>query len=104
MSMNVAGGLERRQADLAQIKKDMTPTKGEPMELDNGKARLVMNARAHRHDAQLERALELFHTDRAAYDRLPRQLQSEAGVYVDLRDHYRAAVEAGAIPDDRSAA
>lgn len=74
------------------------------IDLDSDKARLVMNARPHRFDPQLERALELFHADRAAFDRLPQQLQSQAGVYADFRRHYRAAVEAGAIPDDRGSA
>jgi len=71
------------------------------MDLDSAKAKLEMNARGHRHDPQLERALELFHADRAAFDRLPGQLQSQVGIYADFRDQYRAAVEAGVIPDDR---
>ena len=64
--------------------------------------RLEMNARAHKYDARCERALELFETDRAAYDQLPMQVKSEAAIYADFRASYRAAVEAGAIPDDRS--
>ena len=65
------------------------------------KARLAMNARSYRHDPQLEHALELFHTDRDRFDRLPGQLKSQVGIYADFRDQYRAAVEAGVIPDDR---
>lgn len=63
---------------------------------------LEANARPHKYDARYERVLELFDTDRAAYDRLPNQIKGEASVYADFRASYRAAVEAGAVPDDRS--
>ncbi len=64
-------------------------------------ARLEINAKHHKHDARYERVLELFETDRAAYDRLPGQLKAEAGIYADFRSSYRDAVKAGVIPDDR---
>ena len=70
-------------------------------EIDTRKARLQMNARSYRYDAVLERALELFATDRAAFDKLPDQIKQQVGIYSDFRHHYREAVEAGAIPDDR---
>lgn len=70
-------------------------------EVNSEKAKLEMNARPFRHDPQLERALELFYEDRAAFDRLPGQIKNQIGIYSDFRDSYRAAVEAGAIPDDR---
>lgn len=68
---------------------------------DSRLAKLELNARGHRHDPQLERFADLFHTDRAAYDRLPRAIKSQLDIYSDMRDHYRRAVEAGAITDDR---
>ncbi len=62
-------------------------------------ARLEINARGHRPDPVLDRAADLFHSDRAAWDRLPRAVRDQSDVYADLRDHYRRALEAGAITD-----
>ncbi len=67
-------------------------------------ARLELNARHYQPDPQLDRAVELFYTDRAAWDRLPAQLRSQTGVYEDLRESYRAAVRAGVVPADRGPA
>jgi hypothetical protein len=64
---------------------------------DNRRARLELNARGHRHDPALERAADLFHTDRAAWNRLPQSVRSASSVYADLRQHHRDAVEAGVI-------
>lgn len=69
--------------------------------LDDERARLEMNARGHHYDAGLERVADLFNTDRQAWNALPRQVQSVSSVYRDLRDHYRRAVKAGAVPDSR---
>ena len=63
--------------------------------------RLEANARAFRVDPQLEPIADLFHADRDRYDRLPHSIKSQLDIYNDLRDHYRAAVAAGVIPDDR---
>lgn len=64
-------------------------------------ARLELNARPYRYDPVLERALELFHTDQAAFNRLPGQVQGQVGIYEDFRQQYRDAVAAGVVPDDR---
>lgn len=61
-----------------------------------------MNARHHRYDARMEQVLEMFESDRATYDVLPAKIKSEAGIYLEFRDQYRAAVTAGAVSDDRS--
>lgn len=68
---------------------------------DDRLARLERNAAGHRHDPVLERAADLFHSDRAAWDRLPASIRSASAVYGDLRDHHRRAVAAGVITDDR---
>lgn len=60
-----------------------------------------MNARHYQPDAQLDRVVELFHADRAAWDRLPADLRSQTGVYLDFKESYSAAVRAGVIPADR---
>ncbi|MDP9417228.1 MAG: hypothetical protein M3P48_05205 [Actinomycetota bacterium] len=73
-------------------------------EYENDRARLEVNARHHRYDALLERACELWDTDREAFDRLPRSVKSRADIYRDFRQYYRDAVEAGVIPDDRGPA
>ncbi len=49
----------------------------------------------------LDRAVELFHSDREAWNKLPAQLRSRTGIYEDLRRAYRDAVKAGVVPDDR---
>ncbi len=67
-------------------------------------ARLERNSRHYQPDPQLDLALELFHTDRAAWDRLPAQLRSQTGIYEDFREAYRAAVRAGVVPADRGGA
>lgn len=67
-------------------------------ELDHRKAALEINARGHHYDAGLERVADLMDTDPDAFLRLPAAVQSTATVYHDLREHHRAAVEAGVIP------
>lgn len=69
--------------------------------LNDSRARLEMNARGHKYDAQLERVCELWDTDRAAFDRLPQVLKAQHDIYRDFRDSYRRAVDAGVITDDR---
>lgn len=66
--------------------------------------RLELNARGYQPDPRLDEALRLFREDRDRYDRLPAAIQSAAGVYADLRDHYAKAVRAGVIPADRGPA
>lgn len=67
---------------------------------DTDLARLEMNARHFQYDAALEHAVELFHNDRPAFERLPNQLRSQVGIYQDFRQSYRDAVAAGAIKAD----
>lgn len=62
---------------------------------DNDRARLEINARSHHPDPILERACELWDTDRAAFDRLPRSVKAQADIYRDFREAHRQAVEAG---------
>ncbi len=61
----------------------------------NRLARLETNARNFRRDPQLERACELWDTDREAFDRLPMSLKSQHDIYRDLRQYHRDAVAAG---------
>ncbi len=71
---------------------------------DFERSRLEMNARFFQPDPQLDRAADLFHTDRAAWDKLPAQLRSQSSIYADFREYYRAAVKAGVIKADRGSA
>ncbi len=65
-------------------------------------ARLERNARHYQPDPQLDRAVELFYSDRAAWDRLPAQLRSLTPIYETFKQQYQDAVAAGAIrPDHR---
>ncbi len=65
-------------------------------------ARLERNARAYRPDPLLDRVADLMDRgDAEAWMRLPMRVQGEASVHRDLRAAYRAAVEAGVVPDDR---
>lgn len=71
------------------------------MPIDDTNARLEMNASSYRPDPELERIADLFTADREAWNRLPNAITSAASVQADMRDHYRRAVAAGAITDDR---
>ncbi|MDP9442940.1 MAG: hypothetical protein M3P83_00745 [Actinomycetota bacterium] len=65
-------------------------------------ARLELNARAYRPNALLDRVADLMDAgDVEAWKRLPVRLIGEASAHRDLRQAYRDAVAAGAIPDDR---
>jgi len=68
---------------------------------DNQRGRMQLNARGFRYDPQMEEAARLWREDRDRFDRLGAAIQSQLGVYLDLRDHYDAAVSAGVIADDR---
>ncbi len=63
--------------------------------------RLELNACGYRYDPTLEQAADLFDSDPQEWAKLPVVLQNHADVYRDMRASYRAAVEAGVIPDDR---
>jgi len=56
------------------------------------------------YNEHLEKLADMFDSDVEAWQRLPVILQDRSGMYRDARNQYRAAVEAGAIPDDRNAA
>ncbi len=63
---------------------------------------LAVRARRFKFDPHLEAAADLFDRDPHAWAQLPVALQDASGIYRDLRDGYRAAVQAGLInPDDR---
>ena len=64
-------------------------------------ARLVRNARMFTYDPVLEKYADLYDTDRDAWSRLPVHAQDASGMYRDLRGYYLAAVNAGAITDQR---
>ncbi len=65
-------------------------------------ARLQRNAALYRYDARLDKIADLMDSgDVEAWQRLPLRLQGEAAVHRDLRAAHRAAVEAGAVADDR---
>lgn len=69
--------------------------------IDDRAARLELNGRPFRYDANLERAADLFDADPQAWLRLPPRLQDLSGIYREFRDNYRRAVAAGVIPDDQ---
>lgn len=69
--------------------------------LDSQRARLELNARGHHFDEHLDRCADLIDTDYQAFTRLPVVVQDRASLYRDFRQHYRDAVSAGAIADDR---
>ncbi len=71
--------------------------------IDSDRARLEINARAHRYDPMLDRAADLIDAgDYTAFSQLPAFIQSRAPIYADFRRYYRDAVAAGVVPDDRS--
>ncbi len=64
--------------------------------------RLAGHARPFRFDARLEPVADAMDRgDAEAWRHLHPQLIDQASVYRDFRAHYRRAVDAGAIPDDR---
>ncbi len=64
--------------------------------------RLAANARSYRPDPLLDRLADQQEAgDLDAVRRLPRALQSQVDVHMDLRSAYRAAVAARVVPDDR---
>lgn len=66
-------------------------------------ARLELNARGYRYDPVLDPAADKLDRGPEAWKDMPAHLLSVASVHKDMRDMYRAAVKAGAIPDDRNA-
>lgn len=75
-----------------------------PDEFDRDAAQLAANARAFQYDAGLDKLADLRDSDFSGY---MRRVGNVAGAlslvesYADLRDSYRRAVSAGAVPDDR---
>lgn len=61
----------------------------------NHLAHLEIAARSFKTDPLLERACDLWDTDREAFNRLPRSLKSQHDIYRDLRQYHRDAVAAG---------
>jgi len=70
---------------------------------DNAAASLELNARGYRFDPILDAAADKLEQGREAWADMPAPLLRQATVHKDLRDHYRAAVKAGVVPDDRNA-
>ena len=52
--------------------------------IDSTRAVFELNARSYEPDPLLDRALELFRSDRKAFDALPTDVKSRASIYVDL--------------------
>lgn len=69
--------------------------------LGGAQAALRANARLHRPDPQLDRAADLYETDRQAWEQLPARIRDLSVMHADMRATYRAAVKAGLVPDDR---
>lgn len=72
-------------------------------DLDSRKAHLEINARGYRYDPVLDAAADKLEQGHDAWKDLPAHVLSQASVQLDFRNQYRAAVKAGAIPDDRNA-
>ena len=66
-------------------------------------ARLILNARSHTYDPNLDPIADLIEQGPAAYAHVHPKLLDLAQIYKDFRNYYRTAVNAGAIPDDRDA-
>lgn len=66
-------------------------------------ARLEMNARGYRYDPVLDPAADKLEQGPEAWKDMHPLLVDRAAIHLDFRKQYRAAVEAGAIPDDRNA-
>ncbi len=71
--------------------------------IDSNKAHLEINARGYRYDPQLDPIADLIEQGPAACVGVPARLLDHASIHRDFRDQYRAAVAAGAIPDNRNA-
>jgi hypothetical protein len=69
--------------------------------MDSDMALLELKARHYQPDPNLDRAAELFATDRAAFNALPNELRSRFDLHQDFKAAYVAAVKAGAIKADR---
>ncbi len=67
-------------------------------------ARLELNARGYRYDPNLDPIADLIEQGPAAWAHVHPLLLDHASMHKDFRDHYRRAVAAGVIPDDRNAA
>ncbi len=70
---------------------------------DSRAARLEMNARAYQYDARLEQLADLRAADFDAFMKRVGGTSAlgEVEIYADFRDHYRRAVAAGVVRDDR---
>ncbi len=66
------------------------------------RGRLAANARAYKYDPALDPIADAMDCgDAEKWQRLPARLIGLASTYRDFRASYRAAVEAGVVPDDR---
>ena len=71
-------------------------------EINSEHARLELNARPYRYDPQLDPIADAMDRgDVEAWRNLHPKLVDAASIHRDVRNSYRAAVAAKAIPDDR---
>lgn len=71
-------------------------------DLRGDRGRLVLNARSYRYDPTLDPIADLIEQGPAAWSNVHPHLLDLGAIHKDFRDSYRAAVKAGAIPDDRN--
>ena len=65
---------------------------------------LYGRSKLYRPDATLDRIADLYDNDREAWERMPASVKDHSILHRDMRNDYRAAVDAGLIPDNRPAA
>lgn len=72
--------------------------------IDSDATKLEINARSYKFDPNLDAVADLLDQGPAAWKDLHPLLIDRASIYRDMRTSYRAAVAAGAVADDRTAA
>jgi len=70
-------------------------------DINSEHAKLALNASGYHYDEVLDPIADLI--EQGAWKDVPPRIIGVASVQLDLRNSYRAAVKAGAIPDDRNA-
>ncbi len=71
-------------------------------DIDSDAAQLEMNARHYQPDAALDSIADRIEQGPAACQGIPPKALDLGSIQLDMRNDYRRAVAAGAIPDDRN--